>query len=126
MTPSILNLTQHAPTTDQIEAGVFPHPDSRRVQQLLTFDDVPTPFEIRQRAETLASLAYDACQDPENTLVMIGGAPYLMAPLETALRYYGLTPCYAFSKRVSVEKVDPITQVVTKVNEFRHSGFVLA
>jgi hypothetical protein len=54
---------------------------------------------------------------------MIGGAPYLMAPLEVALRAHGITPLYAFSVRESVEQTQPDGSV-RKIAVFRHGGFV--
>jgi hypothetical protein len=56
---------------------------------------------------------------------MIGGAPYLMAPLERSLRSVGVYPVYAFSVRESVEQTAP-DGTVRKTNVFRHAGFVPA
>lgn len=55
--------------------------------------------------------------------VMIGGAPYLMAPLEEALLKRGLRPVYAFSKREIVETPLPDGGVEKKMI-FRHLGFI--
>ena len=54
---------------------------------------------------------------------MIGGAPFLMGALESALLDYGITPVYAFSKRESVEEVQKDGSV-KKINIFRHAGFI--
>lgn len=54
---------------------------------------------------------------------MIGGAPYFMAPLETALEWRGIIPLYAFSKRECHEKRNPDGSV-SKTMVFRHEGFV--
>lgn len=56
---------------------------------------------------------------------MIGGAPFLMAPLEGALRTRGVIPLYAFSVRESVEEALPDGSV-RKTQVFRHAGFVPA
>lgn len=56
---------------------------------------------------------------------MIGGAPYLMAPLERALRRVGVRPVYALSERASEEQVQP-DGGTKKVAVFRHAGFVEA
>jgi hypothetical protein len=56
---------------------------------------------------------------------MIGGAPFLMGPLETALRARGFSPVYAFSVRESVERTTA-TGAVEKTATFRHAGFVTA
>ena len=45
-----------------------------------------------------------------------------MAPLEEALRYRGILPLYAFSRRESREETDPDGSV-RKVAVFRHLGF---
>ena len=70
-------------------------------------------------------LGGDDADDPVPARAMIGGAPYLMAPLETALRVIGIEPVYAFSTRASVEQTMPDGSV-RKVNDFRHAGFVPA
>lgn len=56
---------------------------------------------------------------------MIGGALWLMAPLELALRAVGIEPLYAFSERTSAEQIQ-IDGSVRKVAVFRHVGFVRA
>jgi hypothetical protein len=55
---------------------------------------------------------------------MIGGAPYLMAPLEEALRAADVVPMYAYSERVSKESASADGTVV-KTNIFKHVGFVV-
>ena len=115
----ILNLTQHVATPEQTEAGVIEPADKSVVQQLLTFSELPTSSEVVIRAERLALIAkfsdVEAC--------LIGGAPYLMAPLETLLKKEGITPLYAYSKRVSEEKTQEDGSV-KKINIFKHVGFV--
>ena len=117
----IINLTQHAATQDQIDQGVFDLTSYAHTQLLeyLTFHEIPTKRDLEARAEGIASLAIDS----EATHAMIGGAPYLMAPLETAIRSHGIIPLYAFSKRESVEQTQKDGSV-RKVNVFRHVGFV--
>lgn len=118
---SILNLTQHAATTDQVEAGVVEPSEKVAVQAVLTFDSIPTSNEMAERAEFLARIAVDSgCKK-----AMIGGAPFFMAPLERALMAAGITPVYAFSVRDSVEQPDG-NGGVRKINVFRHVGFVEA
>ena len=118
---SILNLTQHLATPEQAEAGVIDLPSGyrKRACKLLTFESIPTQEEIEQRAEDLADIASEF--DAE--AVMIGGAPYLMAELESELRKKGKEPVYAFSKRESVEETQDDGSVV-KRNVFKHIGFV--
>ena len=117
----IINLTQHAATADQIAAGVrdLTGADRDQVIAALTFESLPTAADLRDRAATIALVAMLAGA----TKAMIGGAPYFMAHLESALSGAGITPVYAFSQRESSEDVQPDGSV-RKVNFFRHCGFV--
>ena len=45
---SILNLTQHGATPQQLEAGVVELSDKTLVCELLPFDDFPTEEKIRE------------------------------------------------------------------------------
>jgi len=123
----ILNLTQHPATPEQIEAGVVDLPDSVRPALIgwLTFSQLPSREEIEDRAEALALLADSLLPEEGNPAAMIGGAPYLMAPLEVALRNQRIRPLYAFSVRESAEQVLP-DGTVRKTSIFRHAGFIAA
>ena len=115
----IINLTQHMATADQSEEGVFEPQNKATVQQLLTFEDLPTKEDIKARAEALAQIA-----EAENaSKAMVGGAPYLMGALENALKERAIKPLYAFSIRESIEEILPTGEVIKK-NVFRHLGFV--
>lgn len=57
--------------------------------------------------------------------VMLGGAPFLMAPLERAFVEAGWRVLYAFSRRESVEEPQPDGSV-RKTAVFKHIGFVEA
>ena len=118
---TILNLTQHQATSEQMTAGVVDHSDQQALKELLNFTALPSCDEIRERAEALAELARASSADA----AMIGGAPYLMGPLEAALKQVGIRPLYAFSVRESVETVLQ-DGTVRKTNVFRHLGFVEA
>lgn len=113
----VKNLTQHVATPEQVSAGVTPEAPSEELKALLTFQNLPSQEEILERAEQLADLAagYPAA--------MIGGAPYLMAPLEAALKERGVEPVYAYSERRSVEKVLPDGSI-QKSSIFEFKGFV--
>jgi hypothetical protein len=87
--------------------------------ELLTFHSIPRIEDIDQRARGIASLA----KVSGYSHVMIGGAPYLMGPLEAALRARELTPVYSFSVRSSEEQLQA-DGTVRKVNVFKHGGFV--
>lgn len=117
---TILNLTQHAATAEQLAAGVVDlmQHDLAVLKGLLTFVGLPTGEEAYERAYQIARLAESCFVDT----AMIGGAPYLMAELQKALQVRGITVLYAFSERVSVEKI--VDGVVIKTNEFKHVGFV--
>ncbi len=121
----ILNLTQHPATPEQKAMGVEDlDPKNRAVlQRLLTFDELPTQAEVEARAAAIACFAKNFDDEHDYACAMIGGAPYLMATLEWNLRQQCIQPVYAFSKRVSEEKVMPDGSV-QKVNVFKHIGFV--
>ncbi len=116
---TILNLTQHVPTREQYAQGVTNHVDHKLIQSLLTFVGMPTWDDVVARAEQLAALAAETGAES----AMIGGAPYLMAPLHSALAAKGIRPLYAFSERRSVETTQADGSVV-KTAVFVHIGFV--
>ena len=117
----IVNLTQHAASSEQREQGVSEPADKERVKTLLTFEDLPTREEMIERAAELADIAVAERADS----VMIGGAPFFMAPLEVALLWKGVKPLYAFSCRETMEEQLP-DGGVRKTAVFRHLGFVEA
>jgi|SRR5690606_11925940 len=128
LTPIIINLTQHAPSPEQIKAGVTDLRKDARAEliTLLTFDEIPSKEEMARRAERIAVLALDEFYSyglDVTSKGMIGGAPFFMSALETALRKKGIGPVYAFSVRESVEVTGPDGSV-TKTAVFRHKGFV--
>ena len=115
----ILNLTQHTPTSEQVEV-VEPIPEIKiHIKTLLTFSSTPSPQEIRERAEKLADIA----QRLGYKSAMIGGALWLMGPLEKALRKRGISPLYAFTTREVVEEKLPDGSI-KKTTVFKHHGFV--
>ena len=120
MIMTILNFTQHAATAEQVAAGVIDlmQHDLASLKALLNFVGLPTADEIYERAYAIAALAENLFAES----VMIGGAPFLMPVLQKALQMRGITVLYAFSERVSIEKI--VDGVVVKTNEFKHIGFV--
>jgi len=112
----ILNLTQHPASEDQISVGVYDleGEDLAKMKQLLTFKSLPSQQEIDKRAWGLARLTKKV------EYAMVGGAPYLMGPLQRVLKQNNTTALFAYSERVSVE--DPSTGIKTSV--FKHLGFV--
>ena len=111
----ILNLTQHHGTHEQ---GVIEPRDKREVQQLLTFNQIPTSDEMASRAALLALIALSHRVDS----ALIGGAPYFMSTLEKALCNVGIPPVYSFSQRICVERTEGNT--VIKENVFKHIGYI--
>lgn len=122
----ILNLTQHRATNQQLADKVIDLDDKERSKliELLTFDELPTSDELFERASQIAMLAHEFNSNGVLHYAMIGGAPYLMPYLESALAdpVIGMTPLYSFSKRESVEKV--VNGEVIKTSVFKHIGFV--
>lgn len=117
----IVNLTQHSASSEQMDAGVF-NLEGRELDNLrcyLTFDSLPSAHEVERRADSIAEIARRSGAQ----YAMIGGAPFLMSALESALMERGITPLYAFSRRVAVEESLPDGSV-KKTTVFRHEGFV--
>lgn len=127
----ILNLTQHLATPDQVAAGVVDL-SGRHLERLLaaiTFENLPSEREIRQRAKKVLALVhlYPVKVGNYFTLpaVMIGGAPYFMPALQCALRQDNVEVLYAFARRESVDTLAPDGSI-RKTSVFRHAGFVSA
>ena len=119
----IVNLTQHPATPEQVEAGVFDLQGETLslLKKLLNFDAPPSEFDLANDAISIAAIA----DRTGARTAMLGGAPFLMAPLESKLLEFGLDPVYAFSRRESVETVMPDGSV-RKTAIFKHIGFVTA
>jgi len=118
MEKRIINLTQHPASETQKEAGVVEPARERKVKikEQLTFNCIPTAVEINTRAVNITALAKKEGADA----AMIGGAPFLMAPLAAELETEGIQPLFAFSRRIVEEVGDQ------KIVTFRHEGFVPA
>lgn len=119
---AIFNATQHTASPEQLREGVLDtSPEVRKhLSTLLTFEEVPCVADLRDRAALVADLIQSETTLTGIRSVMIGGAPYFMTHLETALKARRLTPLYAFSKRESIE--DPVTGQKTSV--FKHAGWI--
>ena len=122
-----VNLTQHALTEDQVKSlidlgfdedsiQVYPDPYTK---QKLTFEKLPSMAEVREAAW---DLAYSA-KAKAATNVMIGGAPYLMRPLEEELEILDITYHYAFTERKTTEKVNE-DGTVEKTSIFVFAGWI--
>jgi phosphotransacetylase len=121
----ILNFTQHDATAEQLSAGVVePDADNKeRIRQLLTFEQIPTQSELRQRATDCAVLASVLVRKYGCDAVLIGGAPFFMCHLESALRLFKVRYCYAFSRREVEEQIQSDGSV-RKTHVFKHVGFI--
>jgi hypothetical protein len=116
----ILNLTQHKATKEQVAGGlVEPSEETKRmVQELLTFTFPPSKQTILISAKLLTQIAKESgCE-----YALIGGASYLMAPLEKELRFARLIPVYSFTERASEEKL--VDGKVIKTNSFVHIQWI--
>ena len=125
-----MNMTQHPATQEQFLDGVFDLPAEWRetISTLLTVDDFPhrsarqtVEENILERCRQLADIA-DRLADGVK-IIMIGGAPFMMAPLEQALTLKQFRVFYAFSRRESSETKQPDGSI-QKVSVFRHEGFI--
>ena len=151
MNKIILNLTQHKATPEQVEAGVIDLPEKyrERLTRALTFTYAPDKYVIEDRVNAIINIVIDFCIDPDSPIrqevldmldlagldtdafkesfdfhFMIGGALWIIKPLVEKLMQIG-TPVFAFSERVSEEKLQDDGSVV-KVNVFKHRGFIEA
>ena len=128
---TIINLTQHIASAEQVAGGVVELPAEQREALInaLTFESIPDAEEIRDRAHDIAELACfnglggDDGDDPFPSHAMIGGAFWLMAPLAEELKARNIQPVFAFSLRESSEIAMPDGSV-RKTMTFRHVGFV--
>jgi phosphoribosylamine-glycine ligase len=115
----IINLTQYVSTKEQVQAGVVDVGDRVAIKAALSFESLPTRAEIQARAHALVDIAEAEGAD----CAMIGGATYLMAPLESALAKAGIQPLYSFTEHRLVEETLPNGEV-EKTSVFRHAGWV--
>lgn len=117
----IINLTQHAASDEQRGQSVIDLEGKalEELKNLLTFTALPEIAYVEERARSIANLALAShCKR-----AMIGGAPFLMAPLQHALEDIGIEVLYAFTMRIS-EEVTNSDGSVTKSSIFKHAGFV--
>ena len=113
----MLNLTIYDTTPEQYDLGVVSlgEEEQKDLIQLLTFDDLTTNKEIKDRAARVASFADNhGCES-----ALISGPPYLIKALRKRLKKLGITPFYAFATRV-LDKDGVWT------GEWRHKGFIEA
>lgn len=121
----VLNLTQHPSSAEQAAEGVYDldPQEKQELSRLLTFNAIPTPMEMDERAMLVWNAAIAALNRRNCRAVMLGGAPFFMSSLERQFQEHGVKCLYAFSVRESVEEKLP-DGGVKKVAVFRHKGFV--
>jgi hypothetical protein len=124
----IFNFTQHISTPEQKAQGVeeFEEEVRGRFIPLLNFEELPSRQAVQNRAVALVDVLTDKFENlsaVHQIRVMVGGASFLMEPLCQELRRYGFIPVFAFSKRRSVEEIQPDGSV-KKTSVFVHAGFI--
>lgn len=100
----MINLTENLTTPAQRDLGVLEPVNKTRIQRLLTFSFPPTGQTIKARAQLLAASAalelYERGQSGIDCAVLIGGESFFMAPLEAALKVYGIKAFYGFENEL--------------------------
>lgn len=128
----IINATQHIATPEQVEAGVIDLTGFyiTEIKNMLNFEAIPETDNMRDRAlrivEVISSWNFVRASEGKEMVnqVMIGGAPFFMSILEQTLKQHDYVPLYAFSKRVSEERL--VDGKATKTSVFKHLGFYKA
>lgn len=112
----IINCTNHIATKEQLELGVVEPYEKEEIQKLLTFDSLDSVFSANERAKEIVEIIKRSGYNH----ALIGGIPFFMSILENEFYRNGIIPVYAFSKRISIEKMDESGLVLKKsifVNE---------
>ena len=116
----ICNCTNHKMTPGQISAGCITPVNQQLINDLISFQNPEELSEMEQRADALSRYVKDNGYDA----ALIGGAPYFQPYLEEALFQYGLKAVYAFSQRVSEERMKENGEV-EKVSVFKSNTLLL-
>ena len=120
MKNTILNLTQHNASEEQVAEGVVNSKSQAEIKTLLTFNEIPTDTDMLERATRISDIASIELKT-NNKQAMIGGAPFFMPVLCEQLKAKGIQPLFAFTKRVSQDGPNG-----EKVSVFKHEGFIPA
>jgi len=122
---NILNLTQHAATEDQLNAGVIDLQGDLKTAlvEAITFPAVYDHEELVSRAKRVVGIVRDSQVDCQH--VMIGGMPSFMPVLQNVLQSAGYRVGYACTDRVSVDVPDG-NGGVRKTSVFKHVGMYWA
>ncbi len=123
---TIINLTQHKSTREQVNQGVIDLPKDYqdKLIEAITFHELPKKEEIEKKAKEVCNLVVGFISETGilNPHFMIGGVPFMMSSLEKELSPIG-NVLYAFSKRESIEEVLESGETIKK-SIFKHIGFV--
>lgn len=127
---TVINLTQHVASPEQVEAGVLDLDGAYRemLLDILNFVGQPTSEDVLESARDLAFLMERCIKrfDEPDLRFMLGGAPFLMAQLSNLEVFdedLQSRILFAFSERESVERTLPDGSV-QKTAVFKHKGFI--
>ena len=129
----IVNLTQDKATLDHKNWFVFDLPDEERAKlvTLLTFAEIPTRCEIRDRASQISIMAAYARQARFKGILyadwppfgaMVGGSGPLVESLRSMLQGNGIRPLRSFTKQRIIEAPDG-QGGISRTSIFRHAGW---
>lgn len=121
---TIINLTQHQPTAEQVAAGVV---NLRRdllesLNLCLNFEAQYGKADLELSAKSIIALLFHNGSSGVGQRVMVGGMPSFMPILEKTLLQAGFRVLYAKTDRVSVDQPQEDGSV-RKVSVFKHIGF---
>ena len=116
----ICNCTNHKMTPRQISAGCITPDNQQLINDLISFQNPEDLLEMEQKADSLARIVKDNGYDG----ALSGGAPYFQPYLEEALFQFGLKAVYAFSQRISEERMKENVEV-EKVSVFRSNTLLV-
>ena len=121
---TIINLTQHQPTAEQVAAGVV---NLRRdllesLNLCLNFEASYDKASLELSAKSIVALLFHNGSSGVGQRVMVGGMPSFMPILEKTLLQAGFRVLYAKSERVSVDQPQS-DGAVRKISVFKHIGF---
>lgn len=102
----IINLTLHTPTPEQTKQGVVDLDEPYRsiLKDNLNVTELPTKSDIKLRVTNIINCILHL---KEGTMVMVGGATFIIPELVKRLKEMGLKPVCPFTKRVLKEVQNP-------------------
>lgn len=121
---TIINLTQHQPTAEQVTAGVV---NLRRdllesLNLCLNFEASYDKTNLELSAKSIIALLFHNGSSGVGQQVMVGGMPSFMPILEKTLLQAGFRVLYAKTDRISEDQPQS-DGTVRKISVFKHIGF---